>query len=140
MLAWAVPSTRNISGRRAGELDAAAMGQRSSGIPRCSQYTNLQLHVNFPDCWSGKTLDSPDHKSHMAYSSAGRCPPSHPVAMPAITVVYSYLPPNPSTTVLSSGGQYSGHADFINSWNETALTKLVDTCLNGGAYCEESKP
>jgi len=28
--------------------------------------TFLELHVNFPDCWDGKRLDSPDHRSHMA--------------------------------------------------------------------------
>jgi hypothetical protein len=92
--------------------------------------------VNFPNCWNGKSLDSANHKSHMAYSVAGRCPASHPVAVPAITLVYSYLPPAPGTVMLSSGGQFSGHADFINSWNEQVLTRLVDTCLNEDAYCQ----
>ncbi len=109
----------------------------SSGIPRCSQYANLQLKVTFPNCWNGTSLDSADHRSHMTYSIAGRCPPSHPVAVPAITLVYSYLPLGPGAAILSSGGQFSGHADFINSWNERALTKLVDTCLNGGVYCQQ---
>jgi Domain of unknown function (DUF1996) len=108
----------------------------SSSIPHCSQYADLQLNVNFPNCWNGKSLDSADHKSHMAYSVDGRCPASHPVAVPAIRLVYSYLPPGPGTVILSSGGQYSGHADFINSWNERVLTKLVDTCLDDGVYCQ----
>jgi hypothetical protein len=115
------------------EIQSAA---RSSGIPHCSQYTNLQLHVNFPNCWNGTSLDSSDHKSHMTYSVAGRCPASHPVALPAITLVYSYLPPGPGAVILSSGGQFSGHADFINSWNEHALTRLVETCLDEDAYCQ----
>ena len=34
--------------------------------------------------------------------------------------------------MLSSGGQYSGHADFINAWNEQGLTKLVRGCLDNG--------
>ena len=106
----------------------------SSSIPRCSKYTNLQLHVNFPDCWNGRSLDSSDHRSHMTYSRGGRCPSSYPVAVPAITLVYSYLPLPPGTAILSSGGQYSGHADFINAWSQPALGKLVRTCLNGGAY------
>ena len=109
----------------------------SSGIPDCSQYANLQLRVTFPDCWNGRSLDSTDHKSHMAYSVAGRCPASHPVALPSITLVYSYLALGPGSAMLSSGGQYSGHADFINAWNERALTKLVDTCLNERVYCPE---
>jgi hypothetical protein len=107
----------------------------SSSIPHCSQYSNLQLHVNFPDCWDGEHLDSADHKSHMAYSVAGRCPRSHPVAVPALTLVYSYVSPGPGLAMLSSGGQFSGHADFVNSWNEPALRRLVDRCLDGGEYC-----
>jgi hypothetical protein len=109
----------------------------SGAIPHCSKYSNLQLHVNFPDCWNGKTLDSADHKRHMAYSRGGRCPSSHPVAVPAITLVYTYVAPPSGTVILSSGGQFSGHADFVNSWNEHALTQLVRSCLNSGAYCPQ---
>jgi uncharacterized protein DUF1996 len=40
-------------------------------------------------CWDGKNLDSPDHKSHVAYPQAtfetgGTCPTSHPVKIPQI--------------------------------------------------------
>ena len=31
----------------------------------------LRLEIVFPICWNGKDLDSDDHKSHLAYSSAG---------------------------------------------------------------------
>src|SRR5204863_1704432 len=36
--------------------------------------TYIELHVDFPDCWEGKRLDTPDHHSHMAYSRAYWCP------------------------------------------------------------------
>jgi hypothetical protein len=111
---------------------------RGSAIPACPAGSPLQLRVNFPDCWDGKRLDSADHKSHMAYSNAGRCPKSHPVAVPAISIVLRYVMPNaPSVNdiYLASGGQYSGHADFINSWNQAALKKLVDSCLNKYRHC-----
>jgi hypothetical protein len=105
---------------------------------RCSTKTQLELHVNFPECWDGKHLDSPNHRSHMAYAVAGACPAGYPVAVPAITLVYRYsatLVGRARTVILSSGGQYSGHADFINSWDEQALSDLVRTCLNAYAYC-----
>jgi len=41
-------------------------------------------------CWDGKNLDSPDHKSHVAYgqgagaSGGGACPSTHPVKLPQI--------------------------------------------------------
>ena len=36
---------------------------------------------------------------------------------------------------LASGGQYSGHADFINAWDQRALTTLVANCLNKYRHC-----
>ena len=36
---------------------------------------------------------------------------------------------------LSSGGQYSGHADFINTWDQAVLATLVTKCLNAYRHC-----
>jgi hypothetical protein len=111
---------------------------RGSAVPPCGDGATLRLRVNFPDCWDGKHLDSANHKSHMAYSAGGKCPRGHPVAMPAISLIYRFVMPsgaNPADLFLASGGQYSGHADFINSWNQAALKKLVNTCLNRYRHC-----
>jgi len=123
---------RNL--RESNGTGTAEIAAASSSIPRCPPKTKLELHVNFPDCWNGKSLDSADHKAHMAYSAGGRCPASHPVAVPAISLVYRY-PPSvaTATTILSSGGQHSGHADFINTWRQPALERLVRSCLDGHA-------
>jgi len=42
----------------------------TSTIPTCpdAKQQGLALHVQFPNCWDGVNLDSPDHQSHMAYS------------------------------------------------------------------------
>jgi hypothetical protein len=120
-----------LYGPRNGFVPAA-----SSSVPDCPPKTTLQLHVNFPDCWNGRELDSANHKSHMAYSVNGRCPPGYPVAVPSISLVYRY-PPSAATgtTILSSGGQHSGHADFINTWRQSALARLVETCLDEQHGC-----
>jgi hypothetical protein len=117
---------------------AAAGPAESSTIPSCPVKTQLQLHVNFPECWDGRHLDSPDHKSHMAYAVAGRCPRSHPVALPGISLVYRYpatVIGTGRTVILASGGQLTGHADFINAWQQRDLAALVRRCLNRYAYC-----
>ena len=120
-----------LYGPREGLVPAA-----SSSIPACPPKTTLQLHVNFPNCWNGRTLDSADHRSHMAYSVGGRCPASHPVAVPAISLVYRYPPSvTGGSTMLSSGGQHSGHADFINSWHQQALDRLISSCLDLHSGC-----
>jgi hypothetical protein len=92
--------------------------------------TYLELHVNFPDCWDGKHLDSADHHSHMAYSRAFVCPASHPVKVPLIRLMVRYPIAGGGDVYLSSGGQLTGHADFINAWDQRFLTKLVDTCFH----------
>jgi hypothetical protein len=92
--------------------------------------TYLELHVNFPDCWDGKHLDSADHHSHMAYSRAFVCPASHPVKVPLIRLMVRYPITGGRDVYLSSGRQLTGHADFINAWDERFLAKLVDTCFH----------
>ena len=108
---------------------------RSPDPPTCPDGSDLRLRVNFPDCWNGKALDSLDHKSHMAYSVAGRCPRSHPVAVPALSIVYRYPTTDGPAVSLSSGSIYSAHADFVNAWDQQALVKLVSQCLNRLRHC-----
>jgi hypothetical protein len=92
--------------------------------------TFLELHVNFPDCWDGKRLDSPDHMSHMAHSRQWVCPRSHPVKVPLIRLMIRYPIAGGPDVALASGGQFSGHADFFNTWDQRALTRLVDDCFH----------
>ena len=92
--------------------------------------TFLELHVNFPDCWDGERLDSPDHHSHMAYSRGYVCPASHPVKVPLIRLLVRYPLTDGRGVVLASGGQLTGHADFINAWDQPVLERLVDDCFH----------
>ena len=92
--------------------------------------TFLELHVNYPDCWDGKRLDSADHKSHMAHSADYVCPASHPVKVPLIRLVVRYPITDGRGVELASGGQLTGHADFVNAWNQRALARLVEECFH----------
>jgi hypothetical protein len=109
----------------------------SSTVPTCpgGRRTSLRLHVTFPDCWNGRSLDSTDHQSHMAYSQRGSCPASHPVAVPAISLIYRYPVAGGPGAELASGGQYTAHADFFNAWQRGALNGLVQSCLNALRHC-----
>lgn len=101
----------------------------SAEIPSCES-DSLRLVVNFPNCWNGTQLDSADHKSHLAYSGDGECPSTHPVEVPAIQLQVFYGVSGGRTAELASGGDFSGHADFVNAWNQNALERLVDRYLN----------
>jgi hypothetical protein len=96
---------------------------RFFSVRACAHDQLLQLQVNFPNCWNGHALDSPDHKRHLRYASGGRCPASHPTALPTIALILLY-PPLPADAKVSSG-RFGMHADFMNGWDQAALAKLV---------------
>lgn len=116
---------------------AASSVAPSTEVPTCpdTRGQSLRLHVNFPSCWDGRHLDSANHQSHVAYPLRGACPASHPVALPAITLIYRYPITGGDGVTLSSGGTYSAHADFFNAWRQGTLVSLVNTCLNALRHC-----
>ncbi len=105
----------------------------------CPTGTNLVLHVRFPDCWDGTNRDSPDHQSHMAYNVNDVCPPTHPVPVARLRFNVHYPTQSGENVALSSGGAYSGHADFFNGWNMTELKRLVKTCIRGGLNTQDAR-
>jgi hypothetical protein len=66
----------------------------------------------------------------MSYSSNGSCPRSHSVEVPGLVLFVFYAVKGGPTTELASGGQFSGHADFVNGWNQTRLAGLLSRFLN----------
>ncbi|KAL4923781.1 DUF1996 domain-containing protein [Aspergillus undulatus] len=103
----------------------------------------LRSQVFFPSCWDGKYLDSPDHKSHMAYPAVGDynkgvCPKSHPMAIYSIFVefIFNTKPfPDYQNWVYATGDRtgYGLHGDFINGWtDQVALQGAFETCTGSG--------
>ena len=107
-----------------------------SGMPNAPQTNGFQTDKHFckngfrmqsffPMCWDGKNLDSPDHRSHMAYPTkynTGDCPATHPVRLPALFFEAFYsIAKFPHGTgrqpfVLSNGDPtgYGFHGDFVS--------------------------
>jgi hypothetical protein len=107
-----------------------------------------RLKVTFPQCWDGKRLDSPDHKAHMAYpksvNGVYKCPATHPVAITRLGLQFNFPAEGDpgwadmETVSFSSGGRYSGHADFWNTWRvggENGFNNLNSRCLKEGTFC-----
>jgi len=109
----------------------------SSTPPACpsGRGTSLRLHVTFPSCWNGVSLDSPNHKDHVAYPMNGRCPSGYEVALPQISLIYRYPVSGQHAFELASTGVYSAHADFFNAWDQATLERLTDSCLNALRRC-----
>ena len=112
--------------------------KRNAAIPTCPGGSYLSARIMFPSCWDGRNLDSPDHKSHMAYPVRERCPVRHPVSLPVLSIRLRWKPVRgvPSSRLsLSSGGQFSMHADFWNAWSPSVMQWLVTNCLNATRNC-----
>lgn len=101
---------------------SAGIGKRFAAVPACGATSMLVFNLRFPNCWNGK-MDSPDHKRHMAYSSAGRCPTTHPVRLPTIALVLMYAPT--SRYARPASGKWGAHGDFMNGWDPSVLSRLV---------------
>jgi hypothetical protein len=120
-------------GAEGDEVEVANVPGDCGGLP-------LRARLVFPQCWNGRDLDSPDHKSHMAYAVRGRCPSTHPVVVPQLTLSIRYWVPNTRGISLASGGTHSLHADFMIAWSGSAQERLVRSCINAGVNCGNSGP
>jgi hypothetical protein len=109
---------------------------RQATIPTCPANDQIAMNINFPQCWNG-ALDSPDHKSHLAYPSNGSCPSTHPRALPAISYHLLFkVPADVSAWRLSSDmydsklpGGYSLHGDWFNGWDNEVLKVWTQLCV-----------
>ena len=107
----------------------------ASAVPGDCGLAEVRASIVFPSCWDGLNLDSPDHRSHMAYPTKSRCPADHPVPLPKLTVLVDYQVTSAVGAMLSSGDPTTLHADFWNTWQQAALEQAVAGCLNAGVVC-----
>ena len=103
--------------------------------PVCAPGGNLIFQLVFKDCWDGKNIDSPDHKSHMGEPVNGVCTGKYPVAIPNLSFMVNFDSLGGDGLKLSSGMASSMHGDFMNGWDPAHIGDLVKTCINQNAKC-----
>lgn len=122
-----------------------AVAGSDTTAPTCAA-GSLEMSIRFPDCWDGINLDSPNHKSHMAYSrkaspdAVRTCPSSHPVLVPMLELIWRFPTTGGPSTRLTSGPVNTAHADFVNGWDQSEQELLVRRCLNVDTYCGGGDP
>ena len=128
------------------ECSADATWTPYSSIPSCPGGATLTMVIDFPQCWDGVNLDSPDHRSHMAYPEGFRCPASHPVPLPLIAFNIHYAIPAGSnsrdwrlssdTYESSRPGGLSLHGDWFYGWEQEVIDQIVRECASKPVNCK----
>lgn len=115
----------------------------------CVAGSTLVADITFPNCWDGKNLDSPDHRSHMAWASYGdwgylKCPATHPYVIPqtenkyAFTVTADMIGHASLSSDAMKPGAKPGetmHGDYMEAWVGEAKRMWLDGCINKGLNC-----
>lgn len=136
----------NSINRPAGTFEPINDGPFYETIPDCRAlgFETLGFMIDFPFCWDGQNLDSPDHRSHMSYG----CSDSHPVVFPQLQYIIHYnAPPSNAGVHISSDpdacktGERSDcgftlHGDWWNAWHEQTNATWINECSRKRIVCQ----
>ena len=112
-----------------------SVGGKPLAPPRACPTGILSLHIGFPHCWDG-VLTHRDDSAHLRYPTGGRCPAGFPHALPRLILRLEYPVGRAGGTItLASGGPWTAHGDFWNTWDQARLERLVSACLDAGRDC-----
>ena len=114
----------------------------------CPVGNRIGVRIEAPDCWDGKNLDSPDHRSHVSYGNYNpgyyKCPTSHPFAIPAFTMAawftqaagesYSLVSDHMDTSPGHKRGD-TFHADFFMAWDPVVHDMWEKNCIDKMLNC-----
>jgi hypothetical protein len=123
----------------------------------CPAGSQLRVRIDFPTCWDGKNLDSPDHRSHVVFSTvnaltpsgARPCPADHPYVIPQITMqAFFTVDANfvAGRWSLSSDAMLPGaaagttlHADYWEAWSPLVKNIWETSCINAHMSCSNGQ-
>lgn len=99
----------------------------------------LRLELMFPSCWNGVDVDSPNHKSHMAYPDLvkdGVCPDGFATRLVSLFYETKYDTQDfrgVDGQFVFATGDPTGcgyHGDFIQGWQTDFLRRAMSECSN----------
>jgi hypothetical protein len=139
----------NCDGPSAG---AGHYGSLTEAVARCDLGKDrLGMVIVAPNCWNGTQLDSPDHRSHMAYMNydqgdgIARCPKTHPYIIPQFQLGAWYSTNATTPNWYLSSDRMPGmpdavpgtteHADWFGAWEDSILDLWTANCIEKLLSC-----
>ena len=125
----------------------ATMAEALRGCPAGAR---LGAIIVGPNCWNGKQLDTPDHRSHMAYQDWGdwgypRCPSTHPYLLPFFEASAWYTNDGTAGAWHFSSDRMAGmpnlpagtsfHADWFGAWDDITQNTWTANCIDKSLSC-----
>lgn len=140
-------SCTKSTGQTAGK---GAYRTMSEALAVCSPGWQLTLALDFPSCWDGVHLDSPNHRSHVGYAryvTGGQaCPKDKPYFMPTFRLFSSYSVmegDDVSLWRLSSDAMAPNdapgstlHGDYFEGWDPATKAEWTDNCIDKLLSCQ----
>lgn len=140
-------SCTKASGETAG---TGAYKTMAGALAVCTPGWELTLSLDFPSCWDGVHIDSPDHRSHVGYAryvfGGQACPKNKPYFMPSFKLSASYsvmegddvrlwrlssdamAPSDPPGSTL--------HGDYFEGWDPVTKEEWTDNCIDKLMSCQ----
>lgn len=124
---------------------------KQNTIPHCGSNERVGVHIVFPTCWNGTSLDSANHRSHLAYQvrnpDTGKmyCPTGYPVQLPRLEIGIWWSQDGNSQNWYLSSDRMNGmihangstfHSDWFGAWDPNIQALWVDKCINGLLNCK----
>jgi hypothetical protein len=123
----------------------------AEAMAHCPAGNHFGAVINAPQCWDGKNLDVPDHRSHVSYATYSngygylQCDQAHPYVIPEFTLGAWYtVAPGDDTSkwhfssdemVPDQPAGYTFHADWFGAWDNTVMSMWMDNCINKLLNC-----
>ena len=112
---------------------------------KCPAGEWLRVFIAFPQCWDGKNLDTPDHRSHIVMPPQSICPGDHPYKVPEVAISAFFTTDAKFLAGkwhLSSDEMMPGavagstlHMDYWEAWSPTVKALWQANCIDGHLSC-----
>ncbi|MEV4432900.1 DUF1996 domain-containing protein [Streptomyces sp. NPDC049555] len=113
--------------------------QLKDKYPLCPPGSSVVRTLAFQSCWDGRSTDSANHRTHVAFARQdGSCPRGF-TAVPQLVQRLTYDVPARAAFAVDSFPEQlhkpvTDHGDFINVMPDALMAKAVG-CINGGRRC-----